>query len=239
MRVYTLSNLVLVHFAENFSLCSKRFQSSYCTKVGFPSLPSPSPFIPFVCSRPNSLDALARKRLLRRLRKRLQNAFSLFTLKQNGPLSSVEANLVPRAFPWKGPFPAPPNFLREKHWGRGCAATLEAGAGKKENRKRAGHDGKGIEKGEGEPIPSSHRAPRAFYFSMYCYFYWDTQWKSLRRREKTACIVMRISMFFFIFVGCLSPLGMKSRFIKDGQISASSSMSDLQLPSAGRLHNTA
>ena len=199
VRVYALSNLVLVHFAENFSLCSKCFQSSYCTKVGFPSLPSPSPFIPFVCSRPNSLDALARKRLLRRLRKRLQNAFSLFTLKQNGPLSSVEANLVPRAFPWKGPFPAPPNFLREKHWGRGCAAALEAGAGKKENRKRAGHDGKGIEKGEGEPIPSSHRAPRAFYFSMYCYFYWDTQWKSLRRREKTACIVMRISMFFFYF----------------------------------------
>ncbi|CAH3198006.1 unnamed protein product, partial [Porites evermanni] len=39
--------------------------------------------------------------------------------------------------------------------------------------------------------------------------------------------------------GCLSPLGMKSRFIKDDQISASSSMSDLQLPSAGRLHNTA
>ena len=160
---------------------------------------SPFPFIPFVCSHPNSLDALARKRLLRRLRKRLQNALSLFTLKQNGPLSSVEANLVPRAFPWKGPFPAPPNFLREKHWRRGCAAALEAGAGKKENRKRAGHDGKGIEKGEGEPIPSSHRAPRAFYFSMYCYFYWDTQWKSLRRREKTACIVMRISMFFFYF----------------------------------------
>ena len=139
------------------------------------------------------------ERLVRRLRKRLQNAFSLFTLKQNGPPSSVEANLVPRAFPWKRPFPAPPNFLREKHWGRGCAAALEAGAGKKENRKLAGHDGKGIEKEEGEPIPSSHRAPRAFYFSMYCYFYWDTQWKSLRRREKTACIVMRISMFFFYF----------------------------------------
>ena len=99
--VYTLSNLVLVHLAENFSLCSKRFQSSYCTKVGFPSLPSPSPFIPFVCSRPNSLDALARKRLLRRLRKRLQNALSLFTLqvKQNDRLYYAEAILVPRAFP--------------------------------------------------------------------------------------------------------------------------------------------
>ena len=45
VRVYTLSNLVLVHFAENFSLGSKCFQSSYCTKVGFPSLPSPFPFI--------------------------------------------------------------------------------------------------------------------------------------------------------------------------------------------------
>ena len=145
VRVYTLSNLVLVHFAENFSLCSKCFQSSYCTKVGFPSLPSPFPFI-----------------------------------------------------------------------------------------------GKGTEKRGGEPFPFSHRAPRAFYFSMYGYFYWDTQRKSLRSREKTACIVVRISMFFFfIFIGCLSPLGMKSRFIKDGQISASSSMSDLQLPSAGRLHNTA
>ena len=75
----------------------------------------------------------------------------------------------------------------------------EIGAGKKENRKRAEHDGKGIEKRGGEPFPSSHRAPRAFYFSMYCYFYWDTQWKSLRRREKTACIVARISMFFFSF----------------------------------------
>ena len=101
VRVYTLSSLALVHFAENFSLCSKCFQSSYCTKVGFPSLPSPSPFIPFVCSHPNSLDALARRRLLRRLRKLLQNALSLFTLqvKQNDRLSYAEANLVPSAFP--------------------------------------------------------------------------------------------------------------------------------------------
>ena len=43
-------------------------------------------------------------------------------------------------------------------------------AEKKEKRKRAEYDGKGIEKRGGEPFPSSHRAPRAFYFSMYCYF---------------------------------------------------------------------
>ena len=67
------------------SLHSKRFQSSYCTKVrtrakkggrgrgmgeeetSFPSFPSPSPVIPFFYSRPNFLDKLARKRLLRRL----------------------------------------------------------------------------------------------------------------------------------------------------------------------------
>ena len=174
VRVYALSNLVLVHFAENFSLCSKCFQSSYWSKVGFSSLPSLFfPFIPFVCSRPNFLDALARKRLLRRLRKLLQNALSLFTLqvKQNDRLSYEEASLVPRAFPRRDLFPhAPPNFLREKHWGRGCAAALEAGAGKKENRKRAGHDGKGIEKEEGEPIPSSHRAPGLFIFRCIAIF---------------------------------------------------------------------
>ena len=59
------------------SLRSKRFQSSYCAKVRagakqekgwVPSFPSPSPVIPsFFCSRPNFLDELARKRLLRRL----------------------------------------------------------------------------------------------------------------------------------------------------------------------------
>ena len=29
------------------------------------------------------------------------------------------------------------------------------------------------------------RAPRAFYFFDYCYFYWDTQQESRRRREPT------------------------------------------------------
>ena len=64
------------------SLRSKRFQSSHCAKVGveakemedrrgrgkgkkeFTSLPSPFTFIPLICSRPNFLDTLARKRLL-------------------------------------------------------------------------------------------------------------------------------------------------------------------------------
>ena len=68
------------------SLRSKRFQSSYSAKVragakkkwkgegegtrenAFPSLPSPSPLIPFFfCSSPNFLDKLARKPLLCRL----------------------------------------------------------------------------------------------------------------------------------------------------------------------------
>ena len=160
---------------------------------------SPFPFIPFVCSRPNSLNALARKRLLRRLRKRLQNAFSLFTLKQNGPLSSVEANLVPRAFPWKRPFPAPPNFLREKHWGRGCAAVLEAGAGKKENRKRAGHDGKGIEKEEGEPIPSSHRAPGLFIFRCIAIFIGILSGSLCGGERKRPVSLCEYLCFFFYF----------------------------------------
>ena len=66
------------------SLRSKRFQSSYRAKVRagakkkggrgrgrgeeVPSFPSSSPVIPFFfCSRPNFVDELARKRLLRRL----------------------------------------------------------------------------------------------------------------------------------------------------------------------------
>ena len=36
-------------------------------ETSFPSFPSPSPVIPFFYSRPNFLDKLARKRLLRRL----------------------------------------------------------------------------------------------------------------------------------------------------------------------------
>ena len=63
------------------SLRSKRFQSSYCAKVGaeanemedrrgrgkekeFTSLPSPFTFIPLICTRPIFLDKLAWKRLL-------------------------------------------------------------------------------------------------------------------------------------------------------------------------------
>ena len=43
------------------------FQNRGVCGQAFPSLPSPSPVIPFFCSRPNVLDELARKRLLRRL----------------------------------------------------------------------------------------------------------------------------------------------------------------------------
>ena len=63
------------------SLRGKRFQSGQSgsekkkkmergrggKKRSPPSLPFPSPVIPFFCSRPNFLDELARKRLLRRL----------------------------------------------------------------------------------------------------------------------------------------------------------------------------
>ena len=58
--------------AGHHSLRSKRFQSSYyCAKVRAGAKkkggPSPSPVIPFFCSRPYFFDELARKRLLRRL----------------------------------------------------------------------------------------------------------------------------------------------------------------------------
>ena len=61
------------------SLRNKRFQSSYCAKVRagaknkkkkvefLHSPPPPPSFLLFFCSRPNFLDELARKRLLRRL----------------------------------------------------------------------------------------------------------------------------------------------------------------------------
>ena len=51
---------------EPVSLRSKRFQSSYCAQVRASFL--------FFCSRPNFLDELGRKRLLRRLQYK-QNAF--------------------------------------------------------------------------------------------------------------------------------------------------------------------
>ena len=50
------------------SLRSKRFQSSYCAKVRAEAIPLPRHFF-FFCSRPDVLDELARKRLLRRLLK--------------------------------------------------------------------------------------------------------------------------------------------------------------------------
>ena len=150
VRVYTLSNLVLVHFAQNFSLGSKcfEFQSSYCTKVGFPSLPSPPPRFPSL----------------------------------GKGLKREEASLFPLPIVPRGLF-----IFR-------CIAIFI-----------------GILRGSLCGVE--------------------------RKRPVSLCEYLWV--FFFIFIGCLSPLGMKSRFIKDGQISASSSMSDLQLPSAGRLHNTA
>ena len=57
------------------SLRSKRFQSSYCAKVRAGAKknhsPPPPPSFLFFCSRPNFLDELARKRLLRRLPRKL------------------------------------------------------------------------------------------------------------------------------------------------------------------------
>ena len=44
---------------------------------GGESFPSPSPVIPFFCSRPNFLDELARKRLLRRLLANGRNSWEL------------------------------------------------------------------------------------------------------------------------------------------------------------------
>ena len=66
------------HFTHHCRLCmetpslrSKRFQSSYCAKVRAGAkknpLPLPLPCHSFFCPRPNFLDELARKRLLRRL----------------------------------------------------------------------------------------------------------------------------------------------------------------------------
>ena len=49
------------------SLRSKRFQSSYCAKVRAGAKKKVKGVIPFFCSRPNFLDKLARKHLLRRL----------------------------------------------------------------------------------------------------------------------------------------------------------------------------
>ena len=82
---YMPNNTGGFHFWQR-SLRSKRFQLSYCAKVRagpkkqngrekgrgkeetlFPSLPSPYPVIPFLCSRLNFLAKLARNHLLCRL----------------------------------------------------------------------------------------------------------------------------------------------------------------------------
>ena len=57
------------------------------------------------------------------------------------------------------------------------------GSGGERKRERAGNHGKGKEKRELPPFPSSHRPPRSFYFFDYCYIYRDTQRGPMRRRE--------------------------------------------------------
>ena len=71
------------------SLRSKRFQSSYCAQVRAGAkkkggrgrrrgvIPLPLPRHSFFCSRPNFLDELARKRLLRRLLANERNSWVL------------------------------------------------------------------------------------------------------------------------------------------------------------------
>ena len=103
-----------------FSLHSKRFQSNYCAKVvakanlkwngegegrrgnacpqtqwSFPSLPSSSLLTTIFGSRPDFLDELARKRLLRRLKFRTSKfrpriAFTISTNKLHWPKNSRE-----------------------------------------------------------------------------------------------------------------------------------------------------
>ena len=103
-----------------FSLRSKRFQSNYCAKVvakanlrwsgegegrrgnacrqtpwSFPSLPSSSLLNTILCSRPNFLDKLAQKRLLRRRKFRTRKsrpgiAFTMSTNKLHLPKNGRE-----------------------------------------------------------------------------------------------------------------------------------------------------
>ena len=53
----------------------------------------------------------------------------------------------------------------------GEAFVLWGGWGERK-RERAGHDGKGEERREAPPFPSSHRSPRAFYFCRLLIFWW-------------------------------------------------------------------
>ena len=97
--------------AGKCSLRSKRFQSSYCAKVRagakkkggrgrgrgeeFPSFPSPSPVIPFFfCSRPNFLDELARKRLLRMLGKCDSRRYSFRGFSENVAVTETSYQIL-------------------------------------------------------------------------------------------------------------------------------------------------
>ena len=100
--------------------------------------------------------------------------------------------------------------------------------------------GKGLKREEASLFPLPIVPRGLFIFRCIAILLGYSVEVSAEERENGLYRCANIYVFFIIiFIGCLSPLGMKSRFIKDGQISASSSMSDLQLPSAGRLHNTA
>ena len=98
---------------------------------------------------------------------------------------------------------------------------------------------KGLKRKKASLFPLPIVPPGFLFFDVLLFLLGYSVEVSAEERENGLYRCANIYVFFFIFIGCLSPLGMKSRFIKDGQISASSSMSDLQLPSAGRLHNTA
>ena len=98
--------------AGKCSLRSERFQSSNCEKVRsgakkkkggrgrvrgeeFPSFPSPSPVIPFFfCSRPNFLDELARKRLLRMLGKCDSRRYSFRGFSENVAVTETSYQIL-------------------------------------------------------------------------------------------------------------------------------------------------
>ena len=134
---------------------------------------------------------------------------------------------------------APPNFFREKHWGRGGLFVGRLGPGRRKTESAPSTMGKGLKREEASLFPLPIVLRGLFIFRCIAIFIGILSGSLCGGERKRPVSLCKYLCFFFIFVGCLSPLGMKSRFIKDGQISASSSMSDLQLPSAGRLHNTA
>ena len=145
----------------------------------------------------------------------------------------------PGLFPGRDLFPPLPIF-KGKALGtrlRGCPG----GWGREEGKQKArGARWERDWKGRRRAYSLFPSCPAGFlFFDVLLFLLGYSVEVSAEERENGLYRYANIYVFFFIFVGCLSPLGMKSRFIKDGQISASSSMSDLQLPSAGRLHNTA